>query len=155
MIVRNGLDAEGATVQGAGLTDAMAGAIATATGRDSLALWQEFPGSPSSVPSARRFVRDALGDCPRADDLILAASELTANAVLWSASGCGGHYIVRLRRAPRWARVEVIDQGEPPIPAVASGNGHGLMLVRGVTDRSGYSLDTSGQRTSWCEVTWP
>jgi serine/threonine-protein kinase RsbW len=141
-------------VQGAGLADAMATAVASATTRDAIALWLELPGSAASVRSARRFISDALSDCPRADDLVLAASELAANAVLWSASGCGGQYVVRLRRAPRWARVEVIDEGEPPIPSIADGNGRGLLLVEALTDRSGYTME-NGLRTSWCECTWP
>jgi hypothetical protein len=43
--------------------------------------WQEtLPGTPDSVPRARRLVRDALPGCPRADDLALAVSELASNA---------------------------------------------------------------------------
>lgn len=142
-------------MHGAGITDAMASAVASATTRDAIALWREFAGTPASARSARRFVSDALGDCPRLDDLILAASELAANACLWSASGCGGRYVVVVRHVPRWARIEVIDEGDPPIPAIADGNGRGLVLVEAVTDRSGFALDSQGRRTSWCEVTWP
>ena len=81
-----------------------------------------LPGTPASVPMARRLLREALADCPRADDLMLAVTELTTNAVVHSASGRGGSVTVRLRTAPRWARLEVTDfgpaEGQPP-PAMA------------------------------------
>ena len=34
-----------------------------------IALEVTLPGTPSSVPVARRLVREALPDCPRAEDL--------------------------------------------------------------------------------------
>lgn len=87
---------------------------------------------------------------------MLAASELASNAVLWSASsGAASGYIMRVRRLRRWARVDVIDAGPPPIPPVGEGNGRGLLMVEAVTDRSGFTLDSHGRRTSWCECTWP
>src|SRR5258708_6561175 len=54
------------------------------------AAWLTLPGIPASVRSARSFVRDTLAGCPRAEDLVLAVSELATNALDWSASGCGG-----------------------------------------------------------------
>jgi len=145
-------------VQGAGLTNAMATAVAASSSAepDAVALFTELPGVPASVRAARLFVADALGNCPRADDLVLAASELSSNAVLWSASsGAVCRYIVRVRRMRRWVRIDVIDVGRPAIPPVGQGNGHGLLWVEAVTDRSGYTLDDRGRRTSWCECTWP
>jgi anti-sigma regulatory factor (Ser/Thr protein kinase) len=111
-------------------------------------------GIPANVATARRFAATALAGCPRADDLVLAVSELATNAIAWSASGCGGTFTVRVRTAPRWARVEVTDQGPAPVPA-ASGNGFGLGLVAEVTDRAGHSIGAMGSRTAWAEVTWP
>lgn len=113
-----------------------------------------LPGVRSSVSAARRFVADTLPDCPRADDLILAASELAANAVTHSASGEGGRFSVRIRTAPRWARVEVTDSGPALIPS-AEHNGWGLRIVGEVTDRSGATIRAAGPRTAWAEVTWP
>jgi signal transduction histidine kinase len=85
---------------------------------------------------------------------MLAVSELAANAICWSASGHGGTLTVRLRTAPRWARVEVTDDG--PIPELPpGGNGWGLAIVAGVTDRSGATVQPDGRRTAWGEVTWP
>ena len=61
--------------------------------------------------SGAELAREALTGCPRTDDLVLAVSELASNAVIHSASGQGGTFTIRLRTAPRWARVEIADDG--------------------------------------------
>ena len=43
-------------------------------------------GIPANVGTARQFARASLAGCPRADDLVLAVSELAANAHAWSAT---------------------------------------------------------------------
>jgi anti-sigma regulatory factor (Ser/Thr protein kinase) len=111
-------------------------------------------GIPANVGTARQFARASLAGCPRADDLVLAVSELAANALAWSASGSGGTFTVRVRTTARWARVEVTDEGPAPVPA-ASGNGFGLGIVTSVTDRTGHNIGADGARSSWAEVTWP
>jgi anti-sigma regulatory factor (Ser/Thr protein kinase) len=118
-----------------------------------------LPGTAASVPAARQFIRRALGGCSRADDLAQAVTELAANAVAWSAAGEGGSFTVRLRTAPRWARIEVTDPGpalmlRPPLRP-AAGNGWGLGIVTAVTDRSGSTSGPGRSRTAWAEVTWP
>jgi two-component sensor histidine kinase len=85
---------------------------------------------------------------------VLAVSELASNAVLWSASGEGGLFLVRVRRVTLWARIEVADAG--PATAVSEpGNGYGLEIVRRLTGRSGANHYPDGRRTSWAECTWP
>jgi anti-sigma regulatory factor (Ser/Thr protein kinase) len=111
-------------------------------------------GIPENVGAARRFARASLTGCPRAEDLVLAVSEMASNALAWSASGCGGTFTVRVRTASRWARVEIADDGPAPVPA-ASGNGFGLGIVASVTDRAGHIIGANGSRTAWAEVTWP
>jgi Histidine kinase-like ATPase domain len=117
-----------------------------------------LPGTAASVPAARQFIRRALIGCPRADDLAQAVTELAANAVTWSAAGQGAAFTVRLRTAPRWARIEVTDPGpalpRAPLPP-ATGNGWGLGIVAAVTDRSGSNTGPGRSRTAWAEVTWP
>jgi hypothetical protein len=113
-----------------------------------------LPGVPESVPAARRLLRESLSWCPRAEDLAQAVTELAANAVCWSASGEGGTFTVRIRTAPRWARIEVIDNGPALHPAAAS-NGRGLLIVAAVTDRSGTTFGPDRSQTAWAEVTWP
>jgi anti-sigma regulatory factor (Ser/Thr protein kinase) len=113
-----------------------------------------LPGTPAAVAIARRLAGEALTGCPRADDLILAVSELASNAVIHSTSGQGGTFIVRVRRAPRWARVVITDDGPAAHPSPA-GNGWGLAMVADVTDRTGAIIQAEGHRTAWAEVTWP
>jgi signal transduction histidine kinase len=113
-----------------------------------------LPGIPVSVGVARRFVGDAVSGCPRIDDLILAVSELASNAVAWSASGQDGTFTIRVRTAPRWARIEVTDLG-PAALTTASSNGWGLGIVAQITDRTGTTISQAGARTAWAEVTWP
>lgn len=140
-------------VKGADITDLMHHQLPARTAVPDAAR-VTLPGIPSSVRAARRFVRDVLPGCPRADDLQLAVSELASNVLAWSASGCGGTFTVYVRTAPRWARIEVADEGPAPVPA-ASGNGHGLRIVAAVTDRAGHTVARGGQRTQWAEASWP
>jgi hypothetical protein len=113
-----------------------------------------LPGIPVSVRAARQFVRDMVGGCPRADDLVLAVSELASNAIAWSASGQGGAFTVQVQTAPCWARIEVTDLGPAVLP-MESSNGWGLGIAAAITDRAGASTDATGVRTAWAEVTWP
>jgi hypothetical protein len=139
-------------VNGAGITDLMSRRIAAST-QPGPSAQIGLPGTAASVPAARRFVADALGGCPRADDLILAVSELVSNAVAHSASGQGGAIVVQVRTAPRWARIEVTDDG-PAAGRPSRRNGWGLQIVASVTDRSGATIQPDGRRTAWAEVTW-
>jgi Histidine kinase-like ATPase domain len=137
-------------VNGAGITDLMSRVVAASTEPPAQI---GLPGVPESVAAARRFVRHALPGCPRADDLILAVSELVSNAIAHSASGHGGAIVVQVRTAPRWARIDVTDDGPAGLPTQR--NGWGLQIVAGVTDRSGATIEPDGRRTAWAEVTWP
>jgi hypothetical protein len=113
-----------------------------------------LPGTPEAVVVARKLTRGALPGCPRIEDLLLAVSELANNAVIHSASGEGGTFMVRVRTAPSWARAEIVDQGPAETPP-QSHNGWGLAIVAGVTDLSGADVQPNGHRTAWAEVTWP
>jgi anti-sigma regulatory factor (Ser/Thr protein kinase) len=113
-----------------------------------------LPGTLASVSAARRFVLDALGDCPRAHDLAQAVTELAANAVHWSAAGEAGTFTVTVRTAPRWAHVEVTDPGPAAAPT-ARGHGWGLGIVAAVTDQHGTRHGPGPGRTSWATVSVP
>jgi anti-sigma regulatory factor (Ser/Thr protein kinase) len=113
-----------------------------------------LPGRPASVPIARRLLREALAECPRAGDLMLAVTELSTNGIAHSASGQGGSFTVRLRAKPGWARIEVTDDG-PAAGRPAPRNGWGLAIVAGITDRSAAVIQPDGCRTAWAEVDWP
>jgi two-component sensor histidine kinase len=112
-----------------------------------------LPGTPASVPIARRLVRETLAGCPRAGDLMLAVTELATNSIRHSASGQGGSFTVRLRTRPDWARIDVTDDGPKPGQPSAS-NGWGLTIVGEITDRAAAVIQPDGRRTAWAEVTW-
>ena len=114
--------------------------------------WLALRGIPASVPVARDLAVMALEGCPRAGDLVLALSELATNAVVHSASGEGGMFLVRVRTVTLWARIEVWDSGPASGPA-EHGLGYGLRLVREITDRSG-EIFREGRRLAWAECTW-
>ncbi len=74
-----------------------------------------YPGSIEHVSAVRADLRALMHDCPRADEIILCASELAANAALHSRSRLpGGTFTVRATVNPGlYIRVEVEDNGGP------------------------------------------
>ena len=87
-------------------------------------------------------------------------SELCANAIAHTASGCGGVFTVEVH-CPRdgVARVAVTDDGGASVPTVGTGGlmaegGRGLALVAACTSRWGYAEAYPG-RTVWAEASWP
>jgi anti-sigma regulatory factor (Ser/Thr protein kinase) len=129
-----------------------------------------FAGAPAQVAEVRRFVACLLEECPARETLISCASELSANAVVHTASGRGGFFAVEVAcRQGGVARVSVTDAGSPTEPAAgfpvtdeASGgyvgdlpvSGLGLALVAAAASRWGYS-DAGCGRTVWAEASWP
>ena len=92
-----------------------------------------YPGSTEHIRAARADLRAILGDCPMADDVILCASELAANAAIHSNSRLpGGTFTVRATiSSGHCLRIEVEDNGGPWTSAVSGPTGHhGLDIVR-------------------------
>lgn len=119
-----------------------------------------------SVAAVREFVRRAaqewdLGE--RVDDVVLAASELAANAVLHGVPA-GRGYLVRVERlgATAGLRMEFHDSGDGrdsvPVsartcPAKAdpvTESGRGLIIVNALADRWGTAVRRPG-KIVWCE----
>src|SRR5260370_39240739 len=89
---------EGATLPVPGVTNLMHSVVTASTKADASIVLR---GIPANVGAARRFTRTCPDGCPRAEDLVLAVSEMASNALAWSASGCGGTFTVRVRTASR------------------------------------------------------
>ncbi len=148
-----------------------AGADVCPAGLDRGMRWlRVFAGVPAQVAEVRRFVACLLEGCPARDALVSCASELSANAVIHTASGDGGFFTVEVAcRRGGVARVSVTDAGGPTEPAAglpvndetSDGDvgdlpvcGLGLALVAEAASRWGYSNAGPG-RTVWAEACWP
>jgi serine/threonine-protein kinase RsbW len=120
---------------------------------------QAYPGRSEHVQSVRTDLRAFLNGCPIADETILVASELAANAVTHSSSRQpGGRFTVRAEVRPGdYAWVEVEDQGgiwagHHP----RDGRPHGLDIVQAIAgDRSwGIGGDATLGRVAWARLGW-
>jgi serine/threonine-protein kinase RsbW len=116
-----------------------------------------FPGDVRQLGVMRRWLRDLLPDSPARDDLACVATELASNAIRHTASGRGGLFIVELTWHGSIMRVAVADRGGPTEPRVieepAIDHGRGLLLVRGLTVRTGVCGDRRG-RLVWADLLW-
>lgn len=115
-----------------------------------------FLGSRHEVRSVREFVAQSVDGSPVADDVILLASEVAANAVVHTASGKGGTLTVVVQPGDRVVRVEVHDGGSEAPPDIRSADsqavsGRGLGLVESLAARWGHLGDRNG-RVVWFEV---
>jgi anti-sigma regulatory factor (Ser/Thr protein kinase) len=118
-----------------------------------------FLGCQREVRSVRAFVGEAVDGCPVADDVILLASEVAANAIVHTASGKGGTFTVVVHPLGEMVRVEVHDGGSETFPDVRAfedlaGSGRGLGLVELLATRWGHLGDRGG-RVVWFEVDLP
>jgi serine/threonine-protein kinase RsbW len=116
-----------------------------------------YPGSTEYIRGVRADLRPLLRDCPMADEVILCASELAANAALHSRSRLpGGTFTVTARiNAGDHAQVEVKDQGGPWTPPGSNSAGHhGLDIVRALA--TDWGIDGAHTtRTIWARFDWP
>ncbi|MFD1663111.1 ATP-binding protein [Streptomyces caeni] len=70
------------------------------------------PGFPEEVSRARRWTRDILRGSPLAEDAELIVSELSANAILHTASGLeSGRFHLALAVSPQVVALSVTDDG--------------------------------------------
>ena len=119
-----------------------------------------YPGRPEQVQRVRADLGAILDGCPIADETILVASELAANAVTHSSSRQpGGRFIVRAEVCPGdYVRVEVEDQGD--IWAghhPRDGRPHGLDIVQAVAGDGNWGIDGDAAlgRVAWARLDWP
>jgi serine/threonine-protein kinase RsbW len=115
-----------------------------------------YPGTTEHVRIVRAHLRTVLHECPMADDLILCASELAANAGLHSRSRLpGGTFTVRAKIGPGdHAWIEVEDDGGPTSPGMRGAAGHhGLDIVHALSTDWGVGGDHTA-RTIWAGFDW-
>src|SRR6266571_126312 len=115
-----------------------------------------YPGRPDQVREARAFVAAAVRGCPAADEVVLMADEIAANAVLYSRSKePGGVFTVRVEVcAGHWVQVWVDDAGGPQRPRLrgtARGRSCGAAVNGGVGGAGGaYSaVEAAGAGSAW------
>jgi anti-sigma regulatory factor (Ser/Thr protein kinase) len=119
-----------------------------------------YPGRPEQVQHVRADLGAILDECPIADEAILVASELAANAVIHSSSRQpGGQFIVRAAVWPgAYIWVEVEDQGD-----IWSGHHprddrpHGLDIVQAIAGDGNWGIDGDATlgRVAWARIDWP
>ena len=104
-----------------------------------------YPGGTEHIRAVRADLRAFLDDCSRADDVILCASELAANAAQHSRSRLpDGTFTVRAVISPdHYARIEVQDSGGPWNQGMIDPTRHhGLDVIRAVADEWGSTATT-------------
>jgi hypothetical protein len=119
-----------------------------------------YPGRPEQVRQVRADLGAILNGCPIADETILVASELAANAVTHSSSRQpGGRFIVRAQVCPGdYTWVEIEDQGgiwagHNP----RDGRPHGLDIVQTIAGDENWGIDGDATlgRVAWARLDWP
>jgi hypothetical protein len=104
-----------------------------------------YPGLPAQARIVRADLRPLLARCPAADDVLLLASELAANAIAHSHSGRpGGTFTIRLSHEPgSGVHAEVADQGStwPGDLPVCARPPHGLYLLLALSTACGARRD--------------
>lgn len=125
---------------------------------------RSFSGQPGQVSVARRWLGRLVDGFPAADEVMLACSELAANAIVHSDSGLpGGRFTVRVAIESDIVRVEILDQGGSWSVRRTRSDctsadledqtqcGRGLTIVAAIASSWGISGDQEG-RTAWCEI---
>ena len=115
-----------------------------------------YPAGTEHISAVRAALRPLLRDCPMADDVILCASELAANAALHSHSRLpGGKFIVRARvNSGCHVQIEVEDDGGPWNLGTSDSTGHhGLDIIRALATEWGIESDHA-TRVIWARFSW-
>jgi hypothetical protein len=105
----------------------------------------------------RRWLASLLPPCPAREDVTAVANELASNAIRHTRSGHGGWFAAEITCCPLVMRVAVADGGAPTGPRLvddpASEHGRGLLVVRGLSTRTGVRGDQRS-RTVWADIRW-
>jgi anti-sigma regulatory factor (Ser/Thr protein kinase) len=111
------------------------------------------PGRADQLHRVRRAVATHLAGCAAADDAVLVASELAANAILHSRSRAG-HFTVRTELHADHVRIEAEDFGGPWRRRQPDGRPHGLDIVEALAGPDGWGTEstTGGGRLVWARL---
>ena len=116
------------------------------------------PGFPEEVSRARRWIRDILRGSPLAEDAELIVSELSANAILHTASGqTSGSFHLALAVSPQVIALSITDDGSTgTAPNVThqdqeAEHGRGLGMVSALAHRV-VVHDSHGRHTVTAEL---
>ncbi|SRR6266700_1997319 len=115
-----------------------------------------YPGEAEHISAVRADLRVLLSDCSMADEVILCASELAANAAVHSNSRLpSGSFTVRATIDPgHCVQIEVEDNGGPWTPATSDPTRHhGLDIIRTIADDWGITGDHAA-RVIWARFNW-
>jgi serine/threonine-protein kinase RsbW len=116
-----------------------------------------YPGRADQIRLVRADLRTVLVGCPLADDVILCASELAANAVLHSRSRLRGRtFAVKVSVSERGIRIAVEDNGGRWVGGASrvEVGQHGLDIVRALASDWGIDGDDA-HRIVWAVLDWP
>jgi anti-sigma regulatory factor (Ser/Thr protein kinase) len=113
-----------------------------------------FPRELSAAPAARRFVRQAAGGHPAAEEALLVAGELIANSLVHAADAT--RVTVTIAVSAAVIRIDVHDDGTGGVPHLREGGaeaegGRGLWLVNQLAQRWGF-LREPAHSCCWAEV---
>lgn len=115
----------------------------TAQRPEGTAFERSYPGMKDQVRQVRKDLATVVERCPFADDLILLASELSANAVVHSRSGLpGGAFTVRVEvRMGSFVCLEIGDEGGPWIEREPDEErGRGLAMVAALAGDGNWTI---------------
>ncbi len=114
-----------------------------------------FHSTTDQVSQVRRQVARHLGGCPAADDAVLVASEIAANAIVHSRSR-GGSFTIRVERHRDHCRIKCRDAGGPWRPRHHDGRPHGHAIVQALTGPDGWGIQVTGDggQIVWARLSW-
>ena len=117
---------------------------------------QTFHGQADQVARVRREVAAHLDGCSVADDAVLTASELAANAVTHSASA-GEFFTVRVETYPGYVRIECEDLGGAWQRRPPDSRPHGLEIIQALAGAGNWGTTTTGDgdRIVWARLSLP
>ncbi len=116
-----------------------------------------YPGRVDQIRRMRRELTELLEDCPAADEIVLCASELAANAVWHSRSRRpGGMFTLQVEVSRGdYVRIAIDDDGGPWAEADSGlDRGRGLVIVAALTADWGVAAGPAG-RSVWAWFDWP